>query len=79
MKDIFDLLWCALFGLFRLRASPQAEVVALRQQQLNVLQRKALMRPAFRAVDRLILSVLYRVASNVLDALTIVRPETVIR
>ena len=78
MKDIFDLLWCALFGLFRLRASPQAEVVALRQQ-LNVLQRKALMRPAFRAVDRLILSVLYRVASNVLDALTIVRPETVIR
>ena len=78
MRDICSLLWCALFGLFRSRASLQAEVLTLRQQ-LNVLQRKVPARPAFRSVDRFILSVLYRVAPSVLDALTIVRPETVIR
>jgi hypothetical protein len=77
MRDICSLLWCALFGLFRSRASLQAEVLTLRQQ-LNVLQRKAPSRPAFWSVDRFILSVLYRVAPSVLDALTIVRPETVI-
>ena len=78
MRDICSLLWCALSGLFRSRASLQAEVLTLRQQ-LNVLQRKAPARPVFRSVDRLILSVLYRVAPSVLDALTIVRPETMIR
>ena len=78
MRDICSLLWCALFGLFRSRALLQAEVLTLRQQ-LNVLQRKVPARPAFRSVDRFILSVLYRVAPSVLDALTIVRPETVIR
>ena len=78
MRDICGLLWFALFGLLRSRASLQAEALTLRQQ-LNVLQRKAPARPAFRSVDRLILSVLYRVAPSVLDALTIVRPETVIR
>ena len=78
MTDICSLLWCALFGLFRSRASLQAEVLTLRQQ-LNVLQRKAPARSAFRGVDRFILSVLYRVSPSVLDALTIVRPETVIR
>jgi hypothetical protein len=78
MKDIFRLLWRALLGLFRSRASLHAEVLILRQQ-LNVLQRKAPARPAFRSVDRFIFSVLYRVAPSVLDALTIVRPETVIR
>jgi hypothetical protein len=78
MRDICSLLWCALFGLFRSRASLEAEVLTLRQQ-LNVLQRKAPARLAFRRVDRLILSVLSRVAPSVLDALTIVRPETVIR
>ena len=78
MRDICSLLWCALFGLFRSRASLQAEVLTLRQQ-LDVLQRKVPARPAFRSADRFILSVLYRVAPSVLDALTIVRPETVIR
>jgi hypothetical protein len=78
MKDICSLLWRALLGLFRSRASLQAAVLTLRRQ-LNVLQRKEPARPAFRSVDRLIFSVLYRVAPSVLDTLTIVRPETVIR
>ena len=77
MRDIWSLLWCALFGLFRSRASLQAEVLTLRQQ-LNVLQRKAPARSAFRSVDRFILSALYHVSPSVVDALTIVRPETVI-
>jgi hypothetical protein len=78
MRDICSLFWCALFGLFRSRASLQTEVLTLRQR-LNVLQRKAPARPTFRSVDRLILSMLYRVAPSVLDALTIMRPATVIR
>lgn len=78
MGNICRLLWFGLFGLFRSRASLEAEVLALRHQ-LTVLQRKVPMRPAFRNVDRLIFSLLYRVAPSTLNALTIVKPETVIR
>jgi hypothetical protein len=78
MRDCFRLIWFALVGLFRSRASLEAEILVLRHQ-LSVLQRKAPGKPAFRSVDRFILSVLYRVVPSVLDALTIVRPETVIR
>jgi transposase InsO family protein len=51
--------------------------MALRHQ-LTVLQRKVPTRPAFRNADRLIFSLLYRVAPSTLSALTIVKPETVI-
>jgi hypothetical protein len=78
MRDIYSLLWRALLGLFRSRALLQVVVRTLRQQ-LNVLQRKAPTRPTFQSVDRFIFSVLYQVAPSVLDALTIVRWETVIR
>src|SRR4051794_15092648 len=63
---------------FRSRTSLEAEVVALRQQ-LNVLRRSAPKRPALSRLDRLILILLYRVAPTVLDAVTIVRPETIVR
>ena len=78
MVDICRLLWVGLIGLFRSRASLEAEILALRHQ-LTVLQRKIPTRPAFRNVDRLIFSLLCRVAPSTLKALTIVRPETVIR
>jgi hypothetical protein len=78
MRDVVRLIWSALVGLFRSRVSLQAEVLALRQQ-LNVLQRKMPTRPAFWNIDRLIFSVLHRVAPSTLNALTIVKPETVIR
>src|SRR5512140_307897 len=52
MRDICSLLWCALVGLFRSRASLEAEILLLRHQ-LNVLRRKSPNRVAFTDVDRL--------------------------
>jgi hypothetical protein len=68
MRDVCSLIWLALIGLFRSRASLQAEILTLRHQ-LNVLRRKSPQRLTFTSIDRLV----------VLDALKIVRPETVIR
>jgi transposase InsO family protein len=46
---------------------------------LNVLRRGAPKRPALKAFDRVIFVLLYRLAPTVLDAVTIVRPETIVR
>jgi hypothetical protein len=73
MSDLCRLIWCALIGLFRPRAALEAEILVLRHQ-LNVLRRKS---PKFGNVDRLVL--LYRVAPGVLEALKILKPQTVIR
>jgi hypothetical protein len=78
MRDGCSLIWLALIGLFRSRASLQAEILTLRHQ-LNVLRRKSPQRLAFTSIDRLVFAGLYRLAPDVLDALKIVRPETVIR
>src|SRR5712675_317621 len=78
MKDVCSLIWLALIGLFRSRASLQAEILTLRHQ-LNVLRRKSPQRLTFTSIDRLVYAGLYRLAPGVLDALKIVRPETVIR
>jgi transposase InsO family protein len=78
MRDICSLLWCALVGLFRSRASLEAEILLLRHQ-LNVLRRKSPKRMAFTDVDRLVFARLYHLAPGVLNALKIVKPETVIR
>jgi hypothetical protein len=78
MRDVWSLIWLVLIGLFRSRASLQAEILTLRHQ-LNVLRRKSPQRLTFSSIDRLVFAGLYRLASGVLDALKIVRPETVIR
>ena len=78
MADLCKLIWSALVGLFRSRASREAEILALRHQ-LNVLHRKSPKRLAFSSVDRLVFAGLYRFAPGVLNVLTIVKPETVIR
>jgi hypothetical protein len=49
------------------------------RQQVNVLRRKSLKRLAFSNVHRLIFGGLYQIAPRVLDALTIVEPQTVVR
>src|ERR1700723_3768560 len=46
MKDVYSLIWLALIGLFRSRASLQAEILTLRHQ-LNVLRRKSPQRLTF--------------------------------
>ena len=78
MRDVCSLIWLALIGLFRSRASLQVEILTLRHQ-LNVLRRKSQQRLGFTSIDRLVFAGLYRLAPDVLDALKIVRPETVIR
>ena len=78
MRDACRLICLALIGLFRSRASLQAEILTLRHQ-LNVLRRKSPQRLTFTSIDRLVFAGLYRLAPGVLDALKIVRPETVIR
>jgi transposase InsO family protein len=78
MRDLCRLIWCGLIGFFRSRASLEAEILVLRHQ-LNVLRRKSSKRPTFGSIDRLIFAGLYGLAPNLLSALAIVRPETVIR
>ena len=56
----------------------QAEILALRRQ-LNILRRKSPKRVVLRSIDRLLLVGLYRLAPEVLDALKIIRPETLMR
>src|SRR5262249_54012189 len=78
MSDLCRLIRCALIGLFRPRAALEAEVLVLRHQ-LNVLRRKCPKRLVFGNVDRLVFTGLYRIAPGVLDALKILKPQTVIR
>jgi hypothetical protein len=78
MGDLLKLIWCIVTGVFRSRAALEAEIVALRHQ-LNVLKRKAPKRLVFSNFDRLVCASLYRPAPGILNALVIVKPETVIR
>src|ERR1700750_2068473 len=52
MRDVCSLIWLALIGLFRSRASLQAEILTLRHQ-LNVLRRKSPQRLTFTGIDRI--------------------------
>jgi transposase InsO family protein len=67
-----------LVGLFRSRASLVAEILVLRHQ-LTVQRRYLPKRQTFSATDRLIFAGLYRLSPNVLNALAIVKPDTVIK
>jgi Integrase core domain len=78
MRYLCRLLWCALIGLFRSRASLEADILVLRHQ-LNVLRQKSPKRVVFSDVDRLLFAGLYHLVPGVLKALQIVKPETVIR
>src|SRR5262245_53438320 len=49
------------------------------RHQLNVLRRRAPRRPRLRWADRALFIWLYRRCPRILDAITIVRPETVLR
>ena len=78
MRDVLKLIWWMVIGLFRSRASLEAEIVSLRHQ-LNVLQRKSPKRLVFSNFDRLVFASLYWIAPKVAKNLVIVKPETVIR
>src|SRR5947209_2450969 len=78
MQDLLNLIRWMLLGLFRSKTSLEAEILAL-HHQLNVLRRTSPRRPVFSNFDRMIFVCLYRIAPRILDAITIVEPETVIR
>lgn len=62
----------------RSQARLQAEILVLRQQVL-ILTRKRAQRVRLRNLDRLILVWLYRTFPSILNAITVVKPETVLR
>jgi len=65
------------------RVVPDAIFVGSRdlgpRHQINVLRRQSPKRQTFSSADRLIFAGLYQFAPTVLDALAIVKPETVIK
>src|SRR5712691_10521790 len=63
---------------FKSRSRLEAENAALRHQ-LTVLQRKVRGRVHFTNSDRLFFIQLYRWFPSILEAMTIVRPETLVR
>src|ERR1700739_2151376 len=67
-----------LCDCFKPRQQLQAELLVLRHQ-LNVLRQRAPRRPHLRWADRALLIWLYRRVPRILSAITIVRPETVLR
>ena len=78
MSEAYSLVWSVLVLLFRSRVSLEAEILILRHQ-LNIQRRHLPKRSAFRVMDRLIIVGLYRLVPNTIKALTIVKPNTVIR
>ena len=63
---------------FKPRQQLEAEILVLRHQ-LNILQQRAPGRPHLRWVDRALFIWLYRRCPRILNAITVVRPETVLR
>jgi hypothetical protein len=60
------------------RARLEAENIVLRQQVI-ILSRKSRSRVWLRSIDRPILVRLYRLFPSILDVITVVKPETIIR
>ncbi len=78
MWNLCRLIWWVIGDLLRPRAKLEAEVLVLRQQ-IIVLRRTTPKRLLLSGIDRLIFVGLYRLFPNVRDALTIVKPDTLIR
>jgi hypothetical protein len=78
MREAYSMVWSVLVSLFRSRVSLEAEIPILRHQ-LNIQRRLQPKRLSFSAMDRLIFVALYRLVPNTVKALTIVKPDTVIR
>jgi hypothetical protein len=73
-----QLVWSALVILFWSRVPLEAQILILRYQ-LNIQRRHLPKRLAFSAMDRLIFVGLYRLVPSTINALTIVKPDIVIR
>lgn len=78
MWDCLTILTDLFASMFRARARLEAENIDLRHQ-LNVLRRSMPKKPVLTNLDRLIFDWLYRMFPSTLDAVTVVRPETIVR
>jgi hypothetical protein len=78
VREACSLVWSLLAVLFRSRASLEAEILILRHQ-LNIQRRHLPRRLNFTAIDRLIFVALYRLLPGTLNALTLVKPDTIVR
>src|ERR1043166_737445 len=78
MMAIAFLFVRMLCDCFKLRRRLEAEILVLRHQ-LNVLQRRTPRRLDLRWGDRALFIWLYRRCPRLRDAITLVRPETVVR
>ena len=78
MIGFLILLLHVLVSPFKTQARLEAEIVLLRHQ-LSVLRQRVPSRPKLTVADRLLFVWLYRLFPSVLNAVTIIQPETVIR
>jgi transposase InsO family protein len=78
MAGLVNLLLGYIWSCFQSHERLKAEIVVLRHQ-LNVLRRKAPKRPKLSGSDRALFVWLCRLFPSIASAITIVRPETVIR
>src|SRR5262249_54116536 len=78
MLGMVELLLHWLASLVKARRRLEAENLVLRHQ-VNILRRRASRRLRLSNADRLAFVWLYRLCPSVVDAVTIIRPETVIR
>jgi hypothetical protein len=78
MIAFLSLFLHVLVSPFKTQARLEAEIIMLRHQ-LNVLRRRVPSKPKLTTVDRLLFVWLYRLFPSVLNAVTIVQSETIIR
>ena len=78
MIAFLNLLLHVVVSPFKKLARLEAEILLLRHQ-LNVLRRQVSAKPKLTVVDRLLFVWLYRLFPSILNAITIIQPETVMR
>ena len=78
MIALLSFLLALLVSPFKSRSRLEAENAALRQQ-LIVLRRKVKGRAKLTSNDRWFLVQIYRLFPSILDVITIIRPETLLR
>src|ERR1044072_1104372 len=78
MIALLSLLLHAAVQPFRTKARLEGDIILLRHQ-LNVLRRRVPSNQKLAVADRLVFVWLYRLFPAVLNAVTIIQPETVIR
>src|SRR6478672_4653803 len=78
MIGFLILLVHVVVSPFKTQARLEAEIVLLRHQ-LSVLRQRVPSKPRLTVADRLLFVWVYRLFPSVLNAVTIVQPETVIR